>query len=145
VSPPCARDEFLCSLGLMARHSGTGSKMRMGGLRKQGDPCVRYLLIGGSPSKKKIVSCPVCGAKRSQRRPDALSARQRSLLSATLLIAAWANIHWARALFTHKTDAQNAAPSPQTPRKAPLFAISCRHVICASLAMLENEKIACGA
>jgi transposase len=40
--------EFAACLGLVPRHTGTGGKVRMGGISKRGDPYLRTLLIHGA-------------------------------------------------------------------------------------------------
>lgn len=40
--------EFACCRGLVPSHTGTGGKVRMGGISKRGDPYLRTLLIHGA-------------------------------------------------------------------------------------------------
>jgi transposase len=40
--------EFACCRGLAPSHTGTGGKVRMGGISKRADPYVRTLLIHGA-------------------------------------------------------------------------------------------------
>lgn len=47
--------EFACCRGLVPRHTGTGGKVRMGGISKRGDPYLRFLLIHGA---RNLVSVP---------------------------------------------------------------------------------------
>lgn len=42
--------EFACCVGLTPRHSGSGGKVRMGGISKRGDAYLRTLLIHGARS-----------------------------------------------------------------------------------------------
>jgi len=46
--------EFACCLGLTPRHSGSGGKVRMGGISKRGDAYLRTLLIHGA---RNLVRC----------------------------------------------------------------------------------------
>jgi transposase len=61
--------EFSCCLGLTPRHSGTGGKVRIGGLSKRGDPYVRNLLINGSRSVLSCSNPPQWAARMLERRP----------------------------------------------------------------------------
>lgn len=61
--------EFACCLGLAPRHSGTGGKVRMGGLSKRGDPYVRSLLINGARSVVTRENPAPWIAQLKQRRP----------------------------------------------------------------------------
>lgn len=40
--------EFACCIGVTPRHSGTGGKVRIGGITKRGDAYIRTLLINGA-------------------------------------------------------------------------------------------------
>lgn len=40
--------EFACSLGLAPGHTGTGGRVRTGGITKRGDPYLRTLLVSGA-------------------------------------------------------------------------------------------------
>jgi transposase len=46
--------EFACCMGLTPRHTGTGGKVRMGGISKRGDSYIRTLLIHGA---RNLVRC----------------------------------------------------------------------------------------
>jgi transposase len=46
--------EFACCIGLTPRHSGSGGKVRMGGISKRGDAYLRTLLIHGA---RNLVRC----------------------------------------------------------------------------------------
>ena len=46
--------EFACCLGLTPRHTGSGGKVRMGGISKRGDAYLRTLLIHGA---RNLVRC----------------------------------------------------------------------------------------
>lgn len=61
--------EFACCIGLTPRHSGSGGKVRMGGISKRGDAYLRTLLIHGA---RNLVRCPEPApwvAQLLQRRP----------------------------------------------------------------------------
>jgi transposase len=47
--------EFACCRGLVPRHTGTGGKVRMGGISKRGDPYLRTLLVHGA---RNLVRAP---------------------------------------------------------------------------------------
>ena len=61
--------EFACCLGLTPRHTGTGGKVRMGGLSKRGDPYVRTLLASGARSVLISPSRPQWASQLLARRP----------------------------------------------------------------------------
>lgn len=61
--------EFSCCLGLSPRHSGTGGKLRMGGLSKRGDPYIRWLLVNGARALASLASPPAWIAQLLVRRP----------------------------------------------------------------------------
>jgi len=42
--------EFACCMGLTPAHKGTGGKVRVGAISKQGDPYIRTLLVGAANS-----------------------------------------------------------------------------------------------
>lgn len=61
--------EFSSCLGLPPKHSGTGGKVRMGGMSKRGDPYVRTLLISGARSLMRQKSPPQWIVQLQSRRP----------------------------------------------------------------------------
>lgn len=61
--------EFACCQGLVPRHSGTGGKVRMGGISKRGDPYIRTLLIHGARNLVRTANPPQWVAQMLQRRP----------------------------------------------------------------------------
>ena len=61
--------EFACSRGLVPRHTGTGGKVRMGGISKRGDPYLRTLLIHGARNLVRGPSQPQWIADMLLRRP----------------------------------------------------------------------------
>lgn len=63
-----ARD-FATSTGLTPRHTGTGGKVRMGGISKRGDPYIRTLLVSGARSLLNSPSAPQWARQMLLRRP----------------------------------------------------------------------------
>ena len=61
--------EFACCRGLVPRHSGTGGKVRMGGISKRGDPYLRTLLIHGARNLVRAPNPPQWIADMLLRRP----------------------------------------------------------------------------
>jgi transposase len=61
--------EFSSCLGLPPKHTGTGGKVRMGGMSKRGDPYVRTLLISGARCLMSQKNPPQWIAKLLSRRP----------------------------------------------------------------------------
>ena len=61
--------EFACCLGLTPRHTGTGGKVRMGGLSKRGDPYVRTLLASGARAVLISPHPPQWASQLLARRP----------------------------------------------------------------------------
>jgi transposase len=61
--------EFSSCLGLPPKHTGTGGKVRMGGMSKRGDPYVRTLLISGARCLMSQKSPPQWIATLQSRRP----------------------------------------------------------------------------
>jgi len=62
--------EFACCRGLVPRHTGTGGKVRMGGISKRGDPYVRTLLIHGARNVVNAPNPPRWIAEMLLRRPS---------------------------------------------------------------------------
>jgi len=60
---------FAASLGLAPCHSGTGGKVRIGGISKRGDSYLRYLLINGARSIVSQAHPPQWVAELLERRP----------------------------------------------------------------------------
>lgn len=61
--------QFACCLGLVPRHTGTGGKVRMGGISKRGDPYLRTLLIHGARNLARVPEPPEWIAQMLKRRP----------------------------------------------------------------------------
>jgi transposase len=61
--------EFACCLGLTPRHSGSGGKVRMGGISKRGDSYLRMLLIHGARNLVRVANPPEWIAQLLRRRP----------------------------------------------------------------------------
>jgi transposase len=61
--------EFACCIGLTPRHSGSGGKVRMGGISKRGDAYLRTLLIHGARNLVRCVTPAPWVAQLLQRRP----------------------------------------------------------------------------
>ena len=51
--------EFAASLGLCPAHTGTGGKVKMGGISKRGDPYLRTLLVAGA---RAVISTRNCSS-----------------------------------------------------------------------------------
>ena len=67
--------EFASFLGLVPRQSGTGGKVRLGGISKRGDPYLRTLLIHGARSVLYHTKVPTPWLKAIQeRRPANVAA-----------------------------------------------------------------------
>ncbi len=61
--------EFACCRGLVPSHTGTGGKVRMGGISKRGDPYLRTLLIHGARNLVRGPNQPQWIADMLLRRP----------------------------------------------------------------------------
>jgi len=61
--------EFACCRGLAPSHTGTGGKVRMGGISKRGDPYLRTLLIHGARNLVRAPEPPQWIADMLVRRP----------------------------------------------------------------------------
>jgi transposase len=61
--------QFACCLGLVPRHTGTGGKVRMGGISKRGDSYLRTLLIHGARNLVRVAEPPEWIAQMLKRRP----------------------------------------------------------------------------
>lgn len=61
--------DFSCCLGLAPQHTGTGGKVRMGGISKRGDPYIRNLLINGARAVIANESVPEWATQMLKRRP----------------------------------------------------------------------------
>lgn len=61
--------EFACCMGLTPRHTGTGGKVRMGGISKRGDAYIRTLLIHGARNLVRCAQPSPWIAQMLQRRP----------------------------------------------------------------------------
>lgn len=85
--------EFSSCLGLPPQHTGTGGKVRMGGMSKRGDPYVRTLLISGARSLMSQKTPQHWIAKLLSRRPPNVVA---VAVANKLARTAWALIANAR-------------------------------------------------
>ncbi|NPC57027.1 IS110 family RNA-guided transposase [Caenimonas soli] len=79
--------EFACGLGLTPRHSGTGGKVRIGGITKRGDAYLRTLLIHGARNLVRVANPPEWIAQLLQRRPFNVAA---TAVAHKLARTAWA-------------------------------------------------------
>lgn len=61
--------EFACCLGLAPRHTGTGGKVRMGGISKRGDPYLRTLLASGARAVLSSAHPPPWASQMLAHRP----------------------------------------------------------------------------
>ncbi|WP_454740120.1 IS110 family transposase [Cupriavidus necator] len=61
--------EFAASLGLCPSHTGTGGKVRMGGISRRGDPYLRTLLIAGARAVVARKNCSTWVQALLLRRP----------------------------------------------------------------------------
>ena len=61
--------EFACNMGLAPRHTGTGGKVRVGGISKRGDAYIRTLLIHGARNLVRCAQPSPWIAQMLQRRP----------------------------------------------------------------------------
>src|SRR5439155_25510223 len=61
--------EFATGLGLTPRHTGTGGKVRIGGITKRGDPYLRTLLVSGARALLNSPSAPQWAKQMLLRRP----------------------------------------------------------------------------
>jgi len=80
--------EFAAYLGLVPRQTGTGGKVRLGGISKRGDVYLRTLLIHGARS---MIAC----AKRLPDQTQKLLARRPTNVVAVALANKAARIIWA--------------------------------------------------
>lgn len=80
--------EFAAFLGLVPRQSGTGGKVRLGGISKRGDPYLRTLLIHGARSV-------LFNAKTPTNWQTAMKARRPANVAAVALASKMARIAWA--------------------------------------------------
>jgi transposase len=94
---PSAR-AFSGSLGLVPRHTGTGGKVRMGGISKRGDPYVRTLLVNGARSIASQAQPPQWVAELLRRRPFNVAV---VALANKLARTAWALVAHAREYDRH--------------------------------------------
>jgi transposase len=78
-----------CSMGLVPRHSGTGGKVRMGGISKRGDAYIRTLLIHGARNLVRCAEPSEWIAQMLLRRPFNVVA---TAVAHKLARAAWAMV-----------------------------------------------------
>ena len=88
--------EFACCLGLTPRHTGTGGKVRMGGISKRGDSYLRTVLIHGARNMVRVANPPHWIAELLKRRPPNVVA--------TAAANKLARIAWSMAAHGEKFD-----------------------------------------
>ncbi|VWC78529.1 transposase [Burkholderia lata] len=96
---------FAASLGLVPAQTGTGGKVRLGGITKRGDPYLRKLLIHGA----RIV------VTRSKQRPawvDALLSRRPVNVAIVALANKMARIAWALLAHGQVYDPKHVSTRP---------------------------------
>lgn len=81
--------EFACCMGLTPRHTGTGGKVRMGGISKRGDAYIRTLLIHGARNLVRCAQPAPWIAQLLERRPFNVVA---TAVAHKLARAAWAMV-----------------------------------------------------
>lgn len=92
--------EFACCLGLTPRHSGTGGKVRIGGISKRGDAYLRTVLIHGARNLVRVANPPQWIAELLKRRPPNVVA--------TAVANKLARIAWSMAAHGEKFDPHRA-------------------------------------
>ena len=92
--------EFSCCVGLTPRHTGTGGKVRMGGISKRGDAYLRTVLIHGARNLVRVANPPQWIAQMLKRRP-------RNVV-ATAVANKLARIAWSMAVSGDDFDAMRA-------------------------------------
>jgi len=80
--------EFAAFIGLVPRQSGTGGRVRLGGISKRGDTYLRTLLIHGARSV-------LFKAKEKSAWAQSLLARKRTNVAAVVLANKMARTAWA--------------------------------------------------
>ncbi len=80
--------EFAAFLGLVPRQSGTGGKVRLGGISKRGDPYLRTLLIHGARSVLWHTKVPTAWQ-------SAIQARRPANVAAVAVASKMARTAWA--------------------------------------------------
>ncbi|KAG8148416.1 IS110 family transposase [Burkholderia catarinensis] len=96
---------FAASLGLVPAQTGTGGKVRLGGITKRGDPYLRKLLIHGA----RIV------VTRSKQRPawvDALLSRRPVNVAIVALANKMARVAWALLAHGQAYDPKHVSTRP---------------------------------
>ena len=88
--------EFACCLGLTPRHTGTGGKVRLGGISKRGDAYLRTVLIHGARNLVRVANPPQWIGEMLTRRPPNVVA--------TAVANKLARIAWAMAAHGDKFD-----------------------------------------
>jgi transposase len=92
--------EFACCLGLTPRHTGTGGKVRMGGISKRGDGYLRTVLIHGARNLVRVANPPQWIAQMLRRRPPNVVA--------VAVANKLARIAWSMAASGNEFDPQRA-------------------------------------
>lgn len=94
--------EFAASMGLAPRHTGTGGKVRMGGISKRGDAYIRTLLIHGARNLVRCAQPSPWVERMLQRRPFnvvATAVAHKLARTAWAMVAhgtAWQAVHRAQ-------------------------------------------------
>lgn len=98
--------EFACCLGLVPRHTGSGGKVRMGGISKRGDNYLRTLLIHGARSLLSKAKTQPAGTMQQmlQRRPFNVVA--------VALANKMARIAWALVVHERRYETQWRSQAP---------------------------------
>lgn len=102
--------EFAGCTGLSPRHSGTGGKVRVGGISKRGDSYLRTLLINGARSL----------VRREHPEPWIAQLLQRRPFNVVVVAVAHklARTAWAIVAYQREYDAQWKSKPPRTPAHA---------------------------
>lgn len=98
--------EFACCMGLTPRHTGTGGKVRMGGISKRGDAYIRTLLIHGARNLVRCAEPTPWIAQMLQRRPFNVVA---TAVAHKLARTAWAMVVQGTAWQAHYKEKHAAA------------------------------------
>ncbi|WP_250480013.1 MULTISPECIES: IS110 family transposase [unclassified Caballeronia] len=90
--------DFAASLGLCPRHTGTGGKVKMGGISRRGDPYLRTLLIAGARA--------VVARKNCSSWVQALLSRRPTNVAVVALANKLARTAWALIAHNRRYDVQ---------------------------------------
>jgi transposase len=100
--------EFACCRGLVPRHTGTGGKVRMGGISKRGDSYLRTLLIHGARNVVSAPNPPKWIADMLLRRPKNVVA---VAVAHKLARIAWSIVARAQKFDPHRAFGTDQAPA----------------------------------